>query len=102
MASRLLEQLVAAGLVTEAQARSSDLGNPVLPSGQLVQNLVAAGVDERALAGFFVTQGFGPMLQSAELARADGNLVRRLAGADAHDLYAMPLPQYDNFINKIL
>ena len=91
MASRLLEQLVAAGLVTEAQARSSDLGNPVLPSGQLVQNLVAAGVDERALAGFFVTQGFGPMLQSAELARADGNLVRRLAGADAHDLYAMPL-----------
>jgi hypothetical protein len=31
------------------------------------------------------------MLQAQELARADENLVRRLPGADAHDLCAMPL-----------
>ena len=91
MAGRLVEQLVDAGLVTEAQARASDSSDRLLPSGQVVQNLVAAGLDERALAGFFVSLGFGPMLQSPELARADGNLVRRLAGADAHDLCAMPL-----------
>ena len=91
MAGRLVEQLVDAGLVTEAQARTSDSSDRLLPSGQVVQNLVAAGLDERALAGFFVSLGFGPMLQSPELARADGNLVRRLAGADAHDLCAMPL-----------
>jgi hypothetical protein len=91
MGGRLVEQLVDAGLVTEAQARTSDEGDPLLPSGQVVQNLVAAGLDERALAGFFVSLGFGPMLQSQELARADENLVRRLPGADAHDLCAMPL-----------
>jgi len=91
MGGRLVDQLVDAGLVTEAQARTSDDGDPLLPSGQVVQNLVAAGLDERALAGFFVSLGFGPMLQSQELARADENLVRRLPGADAHDLCAMPL-----------
>jgi hypothetical protein len=91
MAERLVEQLVNAGLVTEAQAHISDAGDPRLPSGQVAQNLVAAGLDERALAGFFVSQGFGPMLQSPELARADGNLVRLLPGVDAHDLCAMPL-----------
>ena len=91
MGGRLVEQLVDTGLVTEAQARTSDEGDPLLPSGQVVQNLVAAGLDERALAGFFVSLGFGPMLQSQELARADENLVRRLPGADAHDLCAMPL-----------
>ena len=47
MAGRLLEQLVDAGLVTEDQARTSGGGDPHLPSGQLVQNLVAAGLDER-------------------------------------------------------
>jgi len=78
MAARLVEQLVDVGLVTEAQAQTSDAGELGLPSGQVVQNLVAAGLDERALAGFFVSLGFGPMLQSQELARADGDLVRRL------------------------
>ncbi len=91
MAERLVEQLVDAGLVTEAQASASGGGDPVLPSGQVVQNLVASGLDERVLAGFFVTRGFGPMLGSQELARADGDLVRRLPASDAHDLCAMPL-----------
>ncbi|RLB49446.1 MAG: hypothetical protein DRH23_06555 [Deltaproteobacteria bacterium] len=91
MAGRLVEQLVDAGLVTEAQASASGGGNPVLASGQVVQNLVASGLDERVLAGFFVTRGFGPMLGSQELARADGELVRRLPASDAHDLCAMPL-----------
>jgi hypothetical protein len=100
MAVGLVEQLVDAGLITEAQARASGGGgggggsgdaDPLLPSGEVVQNLVAAGLDERSLAGFFVTRGFGPMLRSQDLARADADLIRRLAGADARDLCAMPL-----------
>ena len=91
MVGRLVERLVDAGLLTEAQAQTSDAGEPGLPPSQVVQNLVAGGLDERALAGFFVSLGFGPMLQSPELARADANLVRRLTGVDAHDLCAMPL-----------
>ena len=93
MTPRLVEQLVDAGLITEAQARASDCGDPSAPSARIVQNLVAAGLGERLLAGFFVSLGFGPMLQAQELARADPSLVRRLPGTDAHDLAAMPLRQ---------
>ncbi len=98
MAAGLVEQLVDAGLITEAQARASGGGgggggdaDPLLPSREVVENLVAAGLDERSLAGFFVTRGFGPMLRSQDLARADADLIRRLGGADARDLCAMPL-----------
>ncbi len=91
MPGQLVEQLLDAGLVTESQARASDPDDPNVPSSQVVRNLIASGLDERALAGFFVSQGFGPMLQAQELARADGALVRRLMGSDAHELCAMPL-----------
>jgi len=91
MSGRLVDQLVDAGLVNAAQVRAGDFGDPLVPSGQVVQSLVAQGLDERALAGFFVSLGFGPMLRSPELARADENLVRRLPGTLAHDLCAMPL-----------
>jgi Type II secretion system (T2SS), protein E, N-terminal domain/GAF domain len=93
MAPRLVEQLIDAGLITEAQARASDSGDPWVPSARIVENLVAAGLGERVLAGFFVSRGFGPMLQAQELARADEALVRQLAGTDAHELGAMPLRQ---------
>ncbi len=91
MSGQLVDQLVEAGLVTEAQARASDPRDPLVSSSRVIQNLVAQGLDERTLAGFFVTRGFGPMLQTPELARADLHLVRRVSAADAHDLCAMPL-----------
>ena len=91
MPGRLVDQLVDAGLVTEAQARASDAGDPLVPSGRVAQSLVAEGLDERTLAGFFVHLGFGPMLRSKELARADQDLVRRLPATLARDLCAMPL-----------
>lgn len=91
MPGQLVEQLLDAGLVTQSQARSSDPDDPELPSSQVIQNLVASGLDERALAGFFVARGFGPMLQAQELARADDSVVRRLMGSEAHELCAMPL-----------
>jgi len=91
MPGQLVEQLLDAGLVTETQARASDSQDSQVPSSQVVQNLVASGLDERALAGFFVSRGYGPMLQEQELARADDELVRRLMGSDAHELCAIPL-----------
>ena len=91
MPGRLVEQLVEAGLVTEAQARASDPGDPLLSPSRVIQNLVGQGLDERVLAGFFVSRGFGPMLQAAELERADHDLVQRLSPTDAHELCAMPL-----------
>ena len=91
MRGRLVDQLVDAGLVTEAQARASDPGDPLVPSARVAQSLVAEGLDESVLAGFFVGMGFGPILRARELARADSDLVRRLPGAAARDLCAMPL-----------
>jgi hypothetical protein len=82
---------VQAGLVTEARARTSDPGDPLISTVRVVTNLVEQGLDERELAGFFVTQGFGPMLQSAELSRADQSLVRCLSATDAHELCALPI-----------
>jgi hypothetical protein len=91
MSGQLVDQLVEAGLVTEAQARASAPGDPLVSTSRVIQNLVAQGLDERMLAGFFVTKGFGPMLQAPELARADLQLLRRVSPTDAHDLCAMPL-----------
>jgi len=91
MALELVEQLVSAGLVTAAQASASHAGDPLVPCGRVLQNLVTAGLDERLLAGFFISRGFGPMLQEQDLRRADQELVRRLPASDAHDLCAMPL-----------
>ncbi len=84
-------QLLDVGLVTEAQVRSSQPPGADLPSPELVRNLIAQGLDERILAGFFVSLGFGPMLQAQDLARADLDLVRRLPGSQAHELSALPL-----------
>ncbi len=91
MGRRLVDELVEAGLVTEAHARTSDPGDPLISTQRVLQNLVEQGLDERELAGFFVSQGFGPMLQSAELSRADQSLVRCLSATDAHELCALPL-----------
>ena len=82
---------VDAGLVSEAQARAVLQGGTPASTSGAVRSLVAHGLDERALAGFFVSQGFGPMLQAAELARGDLELARRLSSGDAHRLCAMPL-----------
>ncbi len=91
MAKGWVAQLLDVGLVTEAQVRASQAEGTHVSSPQLVRNLIAQGLDERILAGFFVSLGFGPILQARELARADLDLVRRLPGSDAHELCTMPL-----------
>ena len=91
MPGLLIDELVEVGLVTESQARTAREGQALLSTSQVMARLVELGLDERVLAGFFVSQGFGPMLQSAELARADLQLARRVRPKDAHRLCAMPL-----------
>jgi hypothetical protein len=83
--------LLEAGLVTESQARAAGATSGASSGADVVARLVDAGLDERVLAGFFVSRGFGPILQAAELARADLDLVRRLTPSDARTLVAMPL-----------
>jgi hypothetical protein len=91
MSGQLVDQLLEAGLVTEAQARVSEPPDPLVSTSVVIQGLVAQGLDELTLAGFFVNKGFGPMLRAPELARADEALVRLVSATDAHDLCAMPL-----------
>lgn len=91
MPGRFVEALLEAGLVTETQARAADLNHESSSGPDVVVRLVESGLDERALAGFFVSRGFGPMLQAPELSRADLELVRRLPPSDARALLAMPL-----------
>jgi hypothetical protein len=91
MPGDIVTALLEAGLVTESQARAANATNGSSSGADVVERLVDAGLDERVLAGFFVSRGFGPMLQSAELARADVELIRRLTASDARSLVAMPL-----------
>ncbi|MGB5813266.1 MAG: hypothetical protein WBG86_22210 [Polyangiales bacterium] len=91
MALRWVVQLLESGLVTDAQVRASHAGDADLRAVDTVRNLIAQGLDERTLAGFFVSLGYGPILQARELARVDPDLVRSLAGRVAHDLCALPL-----------
>lgn len=91
MAAAWISQLLDSGLITEAQVHASQPKGAETASSHIVRSLVAQGLDERALAGVFVSLGFGPMLQAPELARADIDLARRLPGRDAHELCALPL-----------
>ena len=93
MAGNLVAQLLEAGLVTQQQIRDTGISDhPAAPSsGRVAQQLVAHGLDEDALAGFFVSRGFGPLLHEHDLSRAEEDLVRKLPGDLAHLLFAVPL-----------
>lgn len=91
MQGPIVEQLLEAGLVTETQAREVSTAEERDSTSYEIKRLVAKGLDERMLAGFFVSKGFGPMLQAAELSRVDLELARRLPPTEARQLCAMPL-----------
>lgn len=91
MALPWVTQLLDAGLVTDAQVRASLVGDAAEDSVGTVRNLISNGLDERTLAGFFVSLGYGPILQARELAKTDRDLAGKLPGVTAHDLCALPL-----------
>ncbi len=81
-------RLLAAGLVTR-----QELGQALaaVPShgGALAAELVRQGVEEEALLGFFVADGFGPVVGGEELERAEGD--DRVPPRLAVDMLALPL-----------
>lgn len=93
MGDRLVAQLLEAGLVTRGQVSASGFSEnePSLSAGEVALNLVEQGLEEQALAGFFVSRGFGPMLQAQDLVRADPALTGRLSSESAHARCALPL-----------
>ena len=88
MPVELGERLVEVGLVTRAQ-----LGrHAAAPHGAaLARRLVDAGLVEDALAGFFLSEGFGPLVARGELREADPRLLSSLPPAMAWDFLVFPL-----------
>lgn len=90
MAADLGSRLLEAGLVTRAQlARARSAGPP--HGGALARELVRLGVEEDAIAGFFLAGGYGPLLDADDLAQADPSAVRRLPAPIADALLALPI-----------
>jgi hypothetical protein len=88
MRADLGARLVAAGLVTRDQLAEALTALPP-NGGALAAELVRRGVEEDALAGFFVASGFGPVVDARELAPTE--LAKRLPGKMALDFFALPL-----------
>jgi hypothetical protein len=90
MAEDLGSRLLRAGLVTrEELARALERAPP--HGGALATELVRIGIEEDALAGFFLAAGYGPLLDADEIKLADHGAVRRLDGAVAAGLLALPV-----------
>ncbi len=93
MAGSLVAELLEAGLLTQAQLRAAGIGSeePPVPSARLLERLVDEGLDECALAGFFVSRGFGPVLGPEELGQADSSLLEALSAQTAQACCAVPV-----------
>ncbi len=79
-----------AGLVTQRQL-SEVLGAAPPHEGALVRALVHRGLAPDGIAGFFVAQGFGPLMEAADLAAADPRAITRVPRAMALGLLALPI-----------
>lgn len=90
MAADLGSRLLQAGLVTRAELAQA-LHRAPPHGGALAQELVRLGVEEDALAGFFLARGFGPLIHRRDLDAADPGTVGRLAGPMAEALLAVPV-----------
>ena len=90
MAEDLGARLVRAGLVTRAQLAGALAVSPV-HGGALALALVRQGVLEDAIAGFFIADGFGPLLDPGDLEMADPSAASHLDGAMAAALMALPV-----------
>jgi hypothetical protein len=90
MAEDLAARLLRAGLVTRGQL-SQALAHAPPHGGALASGLVALGVEEDAIAGYFLALGYGPLLELEDLQGADPSVVRQLGGPVAAGLLAMPI-----------
>ena len=90
MADDLGGRLARVGLVTR-----DDLADIVATApahdAAFVRALVRRGISEDAVAGFFLSEGFGPLLSGADLAKADRLWTARLPARMALDFLALPI-----------
>ncbi|MGF1466024.1 MAG: hypothetical protein ACFCGT_07805 [Sandaracinaceae bacterium] len=90
MVAELGARLVGAGLVT-SRTLAEAMGEGPLHQGDLVRALAIRGVSEDALAGYFLSLGFGPILSAADLAAAEKGALASLPAAMAHALLVLPV-----------
>lgn len=90
MRADLGARLIAAGLVTREEL-SLALGVAPPHGGALARELVARGIEEDALAGFFLADGFGPLVEARELDLVDDDASRHFSGRMAVALLAVPV-----------
>ena len=90
MVHELGSRLRDAGLVTEAQLALALTGSP-LTGGALARALVEDGVEDEALAGYFVASGHGPFVDAAQLSSALPAVLDRLGPAMSAALMALPV-----------
>ncbi len=84
------DRLLRAGLVTERELAEAD-GDTALHGAALVASLSRSGIDEEALAGFFLSEGYGPLLGREQLRRADPAALGRLPAKLASEFLAYPV-----------
>ena len=82
----LTDQLLQAGLVSPLVAEQVESAQ----ADHLIGSLVTHGVREDALTGFFVTRGYGPVIEAEELEEAERRAVRAIPGRLATRLCALP------------
>lgn len=90
MPDSLGDRLARAGLLTRADLAEIVATAPAHDAA-LVRALVRRGISEDAVAGFFLSEGFGPLLERADLDRAEPAWARRVPSAMAMDFLALPL-----------
>ena len=92
MAEDLGARLVRAGLASREQLATALAEGPA-QGGSLAARLLDGGVSEEDLVGFFLSNGFGPLLDADELARARPHVLQHITAQMAHTLLALPIRQ---------
>ncbi|MBK8169198.1 MAG: hypothetical protein IPK60_02500 [Sandaracinaceae bacterium] len=91
MSQDLGARLLRAGLLTRGQLSDAVRAAGTADVALLLRALVDQGLPEDALAGFFLSVGFGPLVEKGDLESADPALLSRLTKETAHELLALPL-----------
>lgn len=91
MSQDLGARLLRAGLLTRGQLTDAIAASGGPDAVSLLHALVAQGMPEDALAGFFLSMGFGPLVEQNDLQRAEPSLLTRLGADTAQALLALPL-----------